>query len=40
MNMDRGCNIAYQLAALPSSEMMNDFACVASSPPDEDIEAL
>jgi hypothetical protein len=37
--MDRGCNLAYQLAIAPSKEMMNDFASVPSSLHDEAIAA-
>jgi hypothetical protein len=35
-----GCNLAYQLVATPSSDIMNDFVSVVSSPPDEAIMAL
>jgi hypothetical protein len=35
--MDLGCNLAYQLAVVCSSDIMNDLERVASSPPDEAI---
>jgi hypothetical protein len=34
-----GCNLAYQFVTGHSSEMMNDFPSVASSPPDQAIAA-
>jgi hypothetical protein len=34
------CDLTYQFAAMPSSDMMNDFARVVSFPPNEAIVAL
>jgi hypothetical protein len=36
---DFGCNLAYQFAVAPSSDIMKNFARVVSLPPDEAIVA-
>jgi hypothetical protein len=38
--IDLGCNLAYQFAIVPSSDIMNDLVRVVSLPPDEAIVAL
>jgi hypothetical protein len=38
--IDLGCNLAYQFATAPLSDMMNDLVRVVSMPPNEAIATL